>query len=88
MRSVELPADDVFGNVGSIKFAVDPDVEKPTAGSLFPNRYFSSSAETVCLTVVDCLFPVAGVSDGVLGLGVPGVVLAGVPAGLCFSDGG
>jgi hypothetical protein len=70
-----------------MRFAVDPVVEKPIDGSLFPNLYLSST-ETTCRTV-DCLFPVgAGVSEGVFGLGVPGAVLAGVPAGLWSLDGG
>ena len=61
-----------------------PEVEKPAAGSLLPKRY-CESADCVCRTW-DGLFPLGcgsfTDSDGVLGRGVPGAVLAGVPAGL------
>ena len=72
-------AEAVLGKVGLTRFAVDPEVENPIDGSLLPNLYLSS-ADTVCRTV-DCLLPVGAASDGVLGRGVPGAVLAGVPAG-------
>ena len=69
----------VGGKVGLMRFAVDPEVENPIDGSLLPNLYLSS-ADTTWRTA-DCLLPV-GASEGVFGLGVPGAVLAGVPAGL------